>query len=423
MAFHRLILATVLFASFTQCFAAEKEFYGWFNVNPQFGVNLFYWGFQSRNNATTDPVVVWLTGGPGCSSSLALLFENGPYFVQPDLSLGTNPNSWNNNATVIFVDQPGGTGYSYVANSNGYVKNETQVADDMYSFLLQFFAEYPQFSKLPFFITGESYGGHYVTAISRRVQLGNQAGNAATINLQGLAIGNGWVDPLIQYQSYGEFAYSNNLISRGVYNEAQRIYTRCEREIGQSNWDAAFTTCSSIVDTVLSAAGNINPYDITKPCTVQPLCYNFSLIEQYLNLNTTKKRFGVAANFTWDECNTNVYVPLEADFVHSFREYLPFLLTSYRVFIYEGVNDFMCNYYGSTAYLASMPWTGQKGFAKAANTTWSVAGHPAGTVRTFENLTYITVSGAGHMVPHDQPLSGLEIVNNLIYGKPFTAAE
>jgi len=398
-------------------FAAEKEFFGFLNVNPQYGVNLFYWGFQSRNNPVTDPVVVWLTGGPGCSSSLALLFENGPYTVNDDMSLATNPHSWNNNATVIFVDQPGGTGYSYVVNPGGYVKNETQVADDMYSFFQQFFVQYPQFAKQPFFITGESYAGHYVTAIARRVQIGNANTNA--INLQGIAIGNGWVDPLVQYQSYAEYAHSNNLINRGVYDEAQRIYGRCKRDIDNNNWDTAFETCNGIVDVVLKAAGNINPYDITKQCTVQPLCYNLTNIYNFLNLNSTKKRFGITGNFTWHQCNDRVYIPLEADFVHSFRELLPSLLTSYRVFIYEGVNDFMCNFYGTTSYLASLSWPGQNGFAHAANTTWSIAGHPAGTVRNYQNLTYITVNGAGHMVPHDQPLAGLAIVNNLIFNGHF----
>jgi len=405
---------------FGAVFAAEKEFFGFFNVNPTYGVNLFYWGFGSRNNPATDPVVVWLTGGPGCSSSLALLFENGPYVVNPDMSLSTNRNSWNNNATVIYIDQPGGTGYSYVVNPAGYVKNETQVADEMYSFLLQFFAMYQQYSKLPFFLTGESYAGHYLPAIARRVQLGNQGQNAI-INLQGVAIGNGWVDPLIQYGSYPEFAKSNNLIGEVPYLEAKRAYSRCEHDINNNNWGTAYDACNGVLDIIMKAAGNINPYDITKKCTPPPMCYDLSLIKEYLNLNSTKKRFGIAANFTWQECSQQVNAPLEADSIHSLRDLLPPLLASYRVFIYEGVNDMMCNFYGSTEYLASLQWPGQSGFAHAPNITWSLAGHPAGTARTYMNLTYVTVSGAGHLVPHDQPLAGLAILDNLLFNQPFKA--
>jgi len=407
-----------LLASVVAAFSAEKEFFGFFNVNQAFGVHLFYWGFQSRNNPATDPVVLWMTGGPGCSSSLALLFENGPYFVNQDMSLGTRATSWNDNATVIFVDQPGGTGYSWVQNPAGYVKNETQVADDMYSFLTQFFAVYSQFSKLPFFITGESYAGHYIPALAARVKQGNQQGGAF-INMMGLAIGNGWVDPVVGYESYPHFARSNGLIGTLVYDEAMRIYGRCKSEIANAKWDQAFQTCSGILDVILKAAGNINPYDITKQCNPAPMCYDLSLIQQFLNLNSTKKRFGVAQNFTWDECSQRVYVPLEADFVQAFQTLLPDLLASYRVVIYEGVNDLMCNFYASTSYLNALSWPGQNGFVHAANTTWSAGGHPAGSVRAYQNLTYVTVSGAGHLVPHDQPVAALQIVNNLIFGKPF----
>lgn len=74
--------------------------------------SLFYWLFESRRNPSTDPLVLWLTGGPGCSGQIALFFENGPYKINEDLSLRTNPYSWNNIASVLFVGQSLGTGHS-----------------------------------------------------------------------------------------------------------------------------------------------------------------------------------------------------------------------------------------------------------------------------------------------------------------------
>ncbi len=50
-------------------------------MNNTHGVNLFYWFFESRGTPDKDPLVVWLTGGPGCSSMLALLVENGPFLI------------------------------------------------------------------------------------------------------------------------------------------------------------------------------------------------------------------------------------------------------------------------------------------------------------------------------------------------------
>lgn len=57
---------------------------------------LFYYFFQSRKGkGNADPLVLWLTGGPGCSSSLAVFFENGPYKINRDnATLSWNPYGW-----------------------------------------------------------------------------------------------------------------------------------------------------------------------------------------------------------------------------------------------------------------------------------------------------------------------------------------
>jgi cathepsin A (carboxypeptidase C) len=68
------------------------------------GDDLFYWLFKSRNAPDTDPLVLWLTGGPGCASEVALFYENGPYTINPDLSLNPNAQSWNKVSNLLYVD-------------------------------------------------------------------------------------------------------------------------------------------------------------------------------------------------------------------------------------------------------------------------------------------------------------------------------
>ena len=91
---------------------------------------------------------------------LALLTENGACLVDPnsDGSKATvNKNGWNSNATVIWIDQPGGAGFSYT-DAGGFDRNEADVSRDMYKFIQAWFKAHPSFQGRPFFVLGESYG-------------------------------------------------------------------------------------------------------------------------------------------------------------------------------------------------------------------------------------------------------------------------
>ena len=114
--------------------------------------------FESRSDPINDPVILWMSGGPGCSSQLALFAENGPYIVNDDLSLELNPHSWNTNATVIWIDQPVGTGFSYSDKPFQKNHNEEGVSEDVYNFLVGLlFNKYEgKYSKQEFHIFGES---------------------------------------------------------------------------------------------------------------------------------------------------------------------------------------------------------------------------------------------------------------------------
>lgn len=143
--------------------------------------NYFYWFFESRSAPSTDPLVLWMTGGPGCSSEVALFGENGPCSVNKEgTDTVTNPYSWNTAANILYIDQPTGTGFSY---GTGLDSNEVQVSEDMYDFLQQFLQGHPQYAKLPFFAFGESYAGHYIPAVTHRIWLNNQNLPAGAIHI------------------------------------------------------------------------------------------------------------------------------------------------------------------------------------------------------------------------------------------------
>ena len=114
--------------------------------------HLFYWFFESRTDPTNDPFIIWLTGGPGCSSMLALLGENGPYFLKNNsyTELEINPFSWNNNSNIMWIDNPSGSGYSYDDDPLIHgVCTENEIASDLYELVQQFLHDHPKYALLP----------------------------------------------------------------------------------------------------------------------------------------------------------------------------------------------------------------------------------------------------------------------------------
>lgn len=119
--------------------------YSHVEITPEHHGNMFFWLFHNRHIANKQRTVIWLNGGPGCSSMDGALMEIGPYRVAKDGNLEYNKGSWDEFANVLFVDNPVGTGFSYV-DTNSYVHELNDMADQMIVFLEKFFEMFPEYS-------------------------------------------------------------------------------------------------------------------------------------------------------------------------------------------------------------------------------------------------------------------------------------
>ncbi|KAJ3327448.1 hypothetical protein HDU91_004386, partial [Kappamyces sp. JEL0680] len=225
--------------------------------------------FESRSQPQTDPLVLWLNGGPGCSSFTGLLMELGPCTVdRGSRSTTLNPYSWNSNASVIFLDQPIGTGFSYGKRKD---RSSAQAAEGVYNFLRLFLHSYPAYRGLSFHLTGESYAGHYLPEIGQMISKGNQKSADDAINLVSIAIGNGITNSLIQNQYYPDMAadpkygpiLSEHQIRRmrEAYPKCQRLDEACYRDGTKKTCRKASRICSDIMFEDFDRLG-ISSYDI-----------------------------------------------------------------------------------------------------------------------------------------------------------------
>ncbi|KAI4382703.1 hypothetical protein MLD38_008633 [Melastoma candidum] len=400
---------------------------GYYKLKHSHDARVFYFFFESRNHKD-DPVVIWLTGGPGCSSELAMFYENGPFSVADNMSLVWNEYGWDKVSNLIYVDQPVGTGFSYTSDKRDIRHNEKGVSDDLYDFLQAFFEEHPKFVKNDFFITGESYAGHYIPAFASRVHQGNKAKEGIHINLKGFAIGNGLTDPAVQYKAYTDYALDMGIINQAQYEKINKIVPACETALklcgsdGTVSCMASYFICNTIFSSIRALAGNTNYYDIRKKCEGS-LCYDFSNMEKFLNQQSVREALGVGS-IDFVSCSPTVYQALLVDWMRNLEVGIPALLEDgIQLLVYAGEYDLICNWLGNSRWVHAMEWSGQKKFVDSAEVPFEVDGSEAGVMKSYGALTFLKVHDAGHMVPMDQPKASLEMLIRWTQGKLSSAAE
>ena len=405
-----LLVTLVLSVSCADIFLNEDHYPGFVNVTDK-GDDLFFWLFKSRSDKSNDPLVFWLTGGPGCSSVMAVFTENGPFQVGSDLNLTRNEYSWNSEANMVFVDQPVGTGFSK-GSVLDYATSEDVIASDFYTFLLGFLEKFPEYKGRRMMITGESYAGHYIPAIASYVY----AQNNSDANLVGVAIGNGWVDPYLQYPAYNTFALENNLIGKTQYYLLEGAFAACQGLIDTGIWLAAMEECQLAVTTILGfpLAPRFNVYDIRKQCDYPPLCYDFSPISNFLLRNDVIESLGVQGR-SWVDCNMAVHTALLGDWVTDLSSKVEYLLNNnVNVLVYSGNKDFVCNWRGGEAWTSALEWRHGQEFQNATYVEWKEGNNTFGEFKAVENLAFLKVFDAGHMVPMDQPVAALAMLNRFL---------
>ncbi|KAJ7057203.1 carboxypeptidase C [Mycena amicta] len=424
------------------------QYSGYFDITPD--KHMFFRFFESRSSPSTDPLVLWLQGGPGDSSAVGLLFELGPCsVVDGGRATRKNPHSWTNFANIIFLDQPIDVGFSY-SDSGTPVRSNVEAATDVYLFLQLFLAQFPEYSTLPFHVAGESYGGIYAPNVASLIWHANQAPsqhNATKIRLESVILANGISDPYIQipsivdYVCLGPFALFSD--PQGPECTALRSsIPMCQRLIRICNWYPTQFTCgyaSRFCRSRLfepSMKSDLNWYDLRKTCNTTGIarpehCYEETpWVETYMRDPKVKRALGIDPERSFHSFNMDMNRDFNArgEGVQNAAKLLPELIDGgVRLLVYAGNADMMANYMGNERWVENLNTQFKTEFATAESLDWVIGGSNtiAGTVRSAGagNLTFVTVYEAGHMVSHDQPVAALDLFTRWIRNVPLALVE
>ncbi|KAK4371528.1 hypothetical protein RND71_011003 [Anisodus tanguticus] len=410
-----------------------NQYSGYVTVNQESERSLFYWLIESprTRNPEKRPLLLWLNGGPGCSSvAYGAAEEIGPFHINADgKTLYLNPYSWNNLANLLFLESPAGVGFSYTNTSSDlYNAGDQRTAEDTYQFLVKWFERFPQYKHREFYIAGESYAGHYVPQLSQLVNQRNKGIKNPIINFKGFMVGNAVTDDYHDYVGTFEYWWTHGLISDSTYKLLQ---VACDS--GSSEHPS--TDCTKALLLAEQETGNIDPYSIyTRPCAstsalrrnlrghypwmsraYDPCTERYS--EVYFNLPEVQKAFHANVTkltYPWKTCSDivgNYWADSPLSMLPIYQE---LIAAGFRIWVFSGDTDSVVPVTATRYSIDALklptitnwyPWYDNK---KVGG--WS---------QIYKGLTLVTITGAGHEVPLHRPRQAFILLRSFLENKPM----
>ncbi|XP_065857608.1 serine carboxypeptidase-like 50 [Euphorbia lathyris] len=389
---------------------------GYLSVTPNTSSAIFYAFYEAQNSSlplSQTPLLIWLQGGPGCSSMIANFFELGAFRVTQNLTLQRNLGSWNRIFGLLFLDNPIGVGFSIAAKPQDIPTDQHSVAQHLFAAITGFIDLDPLFKNRPIYITGESYAGKYVPAIGFYTLKKNmRLPLSKRLNLKGVAIGNGLTDPITQVKTHAASAYYSGLINERQKCQIEEAQWKAGEMVKLKKWKEATNARNEVLDMLQNMTGLATLYDYTKKVP-----YKTSLVTKLLQSVEVKKAIGANESIIFEDCSDVVGDALHEDVMKSVKYMVEFLVENSKVLLYQGFFDLRDGVVSTEAWVKTMRWKGIRGFSMAERQVWKVKGEIGGYVQKWGSLSNVVVVGAGHLVPTDQPLNSQAMIEDWVLDK------
>lgn len=406
-----------------------ESYSGFLHTDDDGQKEMFFWYFPPQSGAKDVPLVIWLQGGPGGDSSFGSFVEMGPIELDAKLKPHARDSSWNRQYGMLFIDNPVGAGFSFTGTGTGYCTDTRHcVANNLLSLMIQFYKIFPETKAGGLYVTGESYGGHYVPAFGARILEYNAAQHPVdAIPLKGVAIGDGWIDPVNMIPAYPELMRNLGLASEAEIRVIEGYCNRAVNYINSGDMFKAFEEWDMMLN------GDVFPYhnyfhNITGSNNYDNFMMtsdpdSFHWYANYLNQAEIRKAIHVG-NLTFGSNSPKCEMALLSDFHESYRPELQALLSApgVRVLVYSGQLDVIIASALTERFLPYLQFPGQAEFAAAEKKVWRINSgdkEVAGFVRETPKFQRVVVRGAGHIVPADQPQRALDMITRFIEGKSY----
>ncbi|KAI3440644.1 uncharacterized protein J3R85_003419 [Psidium guajava] len=388
------------------------QFSGYVSVSRE--ASLFYWLVEAAGHHENKPLVLWLNGGPGCSSvGYGALQELGPFRVSPNgETLITNPYSWNREANLLFLDLPAGVGFLFQLSTSLNTETTPLVALEAYTFLKRWFKRFLGYKGRAFYIAGESYAGHYIPSLAEIILKKNSRKTKPVMNLQGILMGNPNLDRESELKGRALFWWSHGLISDDTYRGMSSKLCSSPKTYRAKACEPYF------LKDLREEAGNVNPFDVLlmfcEPKEVSKYCLGW-ITSNYMNRKDVQQAFH-AIPTAWTVCSR----PIQNNYSPAAKG-MPMLPTlkllvqsGLHIWIYSGDADSTIPFIATRTAISKLHLR--------RNAKWYPWGHDkkiSGWSEIYEGMTFATIKGCGHDVPLYAPAQALDMFRHFLARKPL----
>uniref|UniRef100_A0A7C9D4V7 Carboxypeptidase n=1 Tax=Opuntia streptacantha TaxID=393608 RepID=A0A7C9D4V7_OPUST len=426
-----------------------SEEWGYVEVRPK--AHMFWWLYRSPYRVDDPnkpwPIILWLQGGPGASGTgIGNFQEIGPL----DTNLKPRNSTWLKKADLLFVDNPVGTGFSFVENEELLVKSDEEAGADLTILLMNIFNENEKLQKKPLYIVAESYGGKYAVTLGLAAHKAILSGQLK-LTLGGIALGDSWISPEDFVFSWGPLLKDVSRLDDEGLKKANSMAETIREQIRKGQYLEATDTWNGLENAIGLSSNNVDFYNFMLDSVMDPLSTTttseagsswlsrklvFGRYSKYISslIKTSNDPAGnggdltdlmegpirkklkiIPLNVTWGGQGDLAFTALESDFMKPrIAEVDELLSKGVNVTIYNGQLDLICATKGTQAWVKKLKWEGLKSFEEKSRTPL-YCGEELGTKgfkRSHQNLHFYWILGAGHFVPLDQPCVALNMVGD-----------
>ncbi|XP_022753785.1 serine carboxypeptidase-like 51 isoform X1 [Durio zibethinus] len=416
----------------------ESEEWGYVQVRPK--AHMFWWLFKSPYRVEQPskpwPIILWLQGGPGASGvGIGNFEEIGPL----DTNLKPRNSTWLKIADLLFVDNPVGTGYSYVEDAELLVKTDDESATDLTTLLMELFNTDESLQKSPLYIVAESYGGKFAVTAGLSILKAIEAGKLKQ-KLGGVTLGDSWISPEDFVFSWGPLLKDVSRLDNNGLEKSNSLAEKISQQLKDGEYTEATNTWIQLESVIGAYSNSVDFYNFLLDSGMSPVALTTSAfsngifavnrysrylsslrvspgnddgdIDSLMNGAIKKKLKIIPANVSWGGQSDSVFWYLAGDFMKPrIAEVDELLSKGVNVTVYNGQLDVICATKGTEAWIDKLKWEGLQDFLNKERIPLYCKDDQAtkGFFKSYKNLHFYWILRAGHFVPVEQPCVALNM--------------